>query len=702
MNNSDFFHIPEELLSFYSETYLSWDYWEEIRQCKKKFIEKGIDPRNNRHIRPEVANSWIRSRNYGLNPYQCLNVYSLNEIEYEKVKKKNSLLIEVATPLINNFLLLAASSGFTLGLFDPDGLFLSGSKLNINSSDTIMLNERTVGTTSHGLAMLHKKPIRLIGPEEYLEAYHDIISYSAPILDDNGEVLGALALRHNVCNKLLEHNFNKLQVHSLGWISSLAIAIAGQISLRKINENIKSINENIRNINERLEKTNKILEVTLECIDEGIITIDPDGTIIRANQKGKKILHFNPEAREDPNILKYLDNPSTLLKILRKQENVNYIEELVRTKQGEKSYLISVQPVIKPGDAKLEAAVLRFSCPEKINALTASRNGATAKFTFNDIIGISQCMVNSKSVACRFASSPQNILLLGESGTGKELFAQAIHNHCRPRGPFIAVNCAAMPRNLIESELFGYERGAFTGAEKNGCPGKIELANGGTLFLDEIGDMPYELQAVLLRVLEDKQVMRLGGKRSQQVDFRLIAATNQNLLELVEKKLFREDLYFRLSVFTVEIPPLRERGHDKILLAEYFVRHYARQMGWPVPTISPEVQKKILQYNWPGNVRQLENVMIYSVNLAENAVIELQHLPKDIFRNKQIPNTKYRTSVYSLENLFDKDISMKEYEKLIILHSLKRTNNNVAKAAGLLGISQSSIYRKIRQYAIDY
>ncbi len=226
-------------------------------------------------------------------------------------------------------------------------------------------------------------------------------------------------------------------------------------------------------------------------------------------------------------------------------------------------------------------------------------------------MGESHVFKRTVTLAERFAKSPENILLIGESGTGKELFAQAIHNVYCPQGPFMAVNCAAMPRELIESELFGYEGGSFTGAERAGRPGKIELAHGGTLFLDEIGDMPLELQAVLLRTLEDKQVMRVGGSRYKKVDFRLIAATNKSLLTMVRENQFREDLYFRISVLAIDIPPLRERNDDISLLSNFFVENYCRKMGWNIPEITPLAQSRINSYGWPGNVRQLQNAMIY-------------------------------------------------------------------------------------------
>jgi transcriptional regulator with PAS, ATPase and Fis domain len=293
----------------------------------------------------------------------------------------------------------------------------------------------------------------------------------------------------------------------------------------------------------------------------------------------------------------------------------------------------------------------------------------------------------------RFASAAGNSLLIGESGTGKELVAQAIHNRIRPNGPFIALNCAALPRNLVESELFGYERGAFSGAEKNGKPGKIELANGGTLFLDEIGDIPYEIQSVLLRVLEDKKVMRLGGSLYNPVDFRLITATNKDLYRMVEEKFFRSDLFFRLSAMKLDIPPLRDRRGDVALLMNHFISGYSEANGLTPPKISQAALQTLLNCPWPGNVRQLENTILYAVNVADGGVIGLEHLPKEILRENE---NSFRES--GVQVVSDSPVSIKEYEQAAIRNALVKANHNVPAAAKLLKISKATLYRKLQEY----
>lgn len=332
---------------------------------------------------------------------------------------------------------------------------------------------------------------------------------------------------------------------------------------------------------------------------------------------------------------------------------------------------------------------------EAIDARVTNRPGSLATFSFDDIIGESERIRNAVTLGKRFACSRENVLLIGESGTGKELFAQSIHNLYCPEGPFIAVNCAATPRSLIESELFGYEAGSFTGAERGGRPGKIELANGGTLFLDEIGDMPLELQAVLLRVLEDKLVMRVGGRRYKQVNFRLITATNKNLEKMMQADLFREDLYFRLSVLPIELPPLRERADDTERLSKYFLNSYCKKAGWNVPEFSSEAMNIINKCKWPGNVRQLKNAVIYAVNTTQSDMIQPDDLPAFVLNNDTVGSAAGRLQEAVTVQ------TIKQMERLAIQNALYRTANDVARAAKMLDIGRATLYRKMKEYEIN-
>ena len=327
------------------------------------------------------------------------------------------------------------------------------------------------------------------------------------------------------------------------------------------------------------------------------------------------------------------------------------------------------------------------------------RSAFSAKYTFNDLCGSCQAFNEAVYRAQRVAKSDSSVLILGESGTGKELFAQAIHNASSRRGhPFVSINCAAMPRELISSELFGYVEGAFTGARKNGAPGKIELANKGTLFLDEIGDMPLDLQVHLLKVLEDKAFTRLGDSKSKTVDIRVIAATNQDLNKLVREGAFRLDLYYRLNVFTLELPPLRGRVSDIPQLTRLFIKQCAQRLDKQVSDISPEALGAFMAYSWPGNLRELRNAVESSVNLAMNEEIMLSDIPTAILRATGIRPENAASNSLLLTEL---NSAGKRAETEMILELMERYNGNKSMVAEKLGISRPALYRKLKKIQGD-
>jgi sigma-54 dependent transcriptional regulator, acetoin dehydrogenase operon transcriptional activator AcoR len=295
-----------------------------------------------------------------------------------------------------------------------------------------------------------------------------------------------------------------------------------------------------------------------------------------------------------------------------------------------------------------------------------------------------------------------NVLIEGESGTGKELFAQAIHNQSnRRKGPFVAINCGAIPRELIGSELFGYAEGAFSGAKKGGNPGKFELASGGTLFLDEIGDMPFEQQVSLLRVIQEKKVTRIGSNQVVPVDVRIICASNKKLLDEIQKGNFRHDLYYRLNVVQITVPPLREHAEDIPELFQYFLAKIDEQWANDIQNMTPEVMKYLAEYNWPGNVRELENVVDRMYMMAAGNQITPEHLPLEICcptpveflssgLNSALPsnNTDSRGKMKALINQVETD----EIKTLLSKH-----RGNISKIARELGVSRNTVYRKIKQ-----
>ncbi|MEH7082041.1 sigma 54-interacting transcriptional regulator [Neobacillus drentensis] len=331
-----------------------------------------------------------------------------------------------------------------------------------------------------------------------------------------------------------------------------------------------------------------------------------------------------------------------------------------------------------------------------------------SKYHFHHLIGNSPAFAATKKLAERISESNSSVLLIGESGTGKELFAHAIHNSSmRASLPFVAINCASIPEHLLESELFGYEDGAFTGAKKGGKKGQFEIANNGTLFLDEIGDMPLSMQSKLLRVLQEKEVQRVGGQRSIAVDVRIIAATHRELEALVEEGKFRQDLYYRLNVIKIDIPPLRERKEDIPLISQNLLKKLERKFYRKGIALSPYVEERLMQHSWPGNIRELENVLERSINVLDGKTIEVAHLPlylRDIeMDNNYVPADNPSNNQMALKEEFMisslKEILAKA-EKEAILNALHITNGNKQEAAKVLKIGKTSFYEKCKLYAI--
>ncbi|MCL6639594.1 MAG: sigma-54 dependent transcriptional regulator [Firmicutes bacterium] len=344
---------------------------------------------------------------------------------------------------------------------------------------------------------------------------------------------------------------------------------------------------------------------------------------------------------------------------------------------------------LKIGDL-LEAVKKAIEVKELIER--ARTGETTAESDADTMIGLSPGMQNVYKVIGRVANTNATVLIRGESGTGKELLAHALHmGSPRRSGPFIKVNCAAVPENLLESELFGYQEGAFTGAKKGGQIGKFEQANGGTIFLDEIGDMPLIMQAKLLRVLQEKEIERLGDNKPRQVDVRVVAATNSDLEEAIKEGRFRDDLYYRLNVVSLYLPPMRERIDDLRPLTAHFIDKFNREFGLSVCDLAPEVWELFCNYPWPGNVRELENIIERAFNLVEGPVISVANLPLYF---QKYGKSKRLVAHKTLPALLE------QVEKEAIQEALEATGGNKMQAAKALGISRAWLYKKMKQYGI--
>lgn len=674
---------------------LSRERYEGIKEFRKIFFHNNIDAKNCPYLSMEVAESWNRSRKKGINHRDVTSNSPLKQVEYEKIINKNSSLINITQPLFSAFKKLKALNASSLFLYHRSGVLLlhESEKYYHPVPFNYIWDESTVGTCPNAVATYYDRPIQMLGLEYYCDnfARYNMVASAVPIHDGEGKVIGGLLLCQDMPDLPWESNCNNLLINTFALTYAMSTSIEHGLKLRTSYDSLETTSKYLRITRDNLASSYETLKATWSLIDEGVILIDQSGKINHINREGSRILKINTQ-EEKKYITDFLIEQSSLLQLVKKGKNVD-IEETICTGSDEKNYLISIRTIFDQRDKNVNSAVLRLTPIEKFNALVSKRSGTSAVYYFKDIIGENKQFTSAIDVARRFSTSQENILLLGESGTGKELFAQAIHNNYRPRGPFIAVNCAAIPRSLIESELLGYEGGSFTGAEKNGKPGKIELANGGTFFLDEIGDMPFELQGVLLRVLEDKKIMRLGGRRYTNVDFKLIAATNKDLYQMAKDGLFRKDLYYRLSVLTIKIPALRERGNDLEILIRYFIDNYCRKIGKAIPQIDPASMKLIKEYMWPGNVRQLENAMIYAVNVTTGNVINPDSLPDYIRESANV--------IIKVSEKRNPTASLKDYEKELVMEAIVKAKYDVATAARMMNISRSSMYRKLKIFGIE-
>lgn len=441
--------------------------------------------------------------------------------------------------------------------------------------------------------------------------------------------------------------------------------------------------------NEELELEKKKLEILIDSMDKAIVSIDINGKIDKYNSKFKDLFKVSSCDINNKCIdeIVYFEN--------------NYLNKYF---QGHKSGIFSyskknhdlkgiynINKIIVKGN--LKGYVIDFI--DKREAIKNYNNiNKDYKIMLDNIIGESSLIANIKKEALIAAKFNSTVLITGESGTGKELFARAIHNHSnRSENPFIAVNCAAIPDNLLESELFGYEEGAFTGAKKGGKLGKFELAHKGTIFLDEIGDMSLHLQAKLLRVLQDKELDKIGGKSNVSIDVRIIAATNKNLEEMISKGNFREDLYYRLNVIPMHLPSLRERKEDIPLLINYTIEEYAKKLVKNVKSIDDKALQAMIDYKWPGNIRELQNIIEYSINMSTSSIITLDVIPQKIKLNNTKEFIEDNAQIKTLEEL-EKNEIIKAINKY---KNYKKDKELVAKS---LGISRATLYRKLEKYNI--
>lgn len=458
--------------------------------------------------------------------------------------------------------------------------------------------------------------------------------------------------------------------------------------------------DDLANDNVKIRELQGILETVINLAYEGLVVVNKEKIITMANQSYANFFNATPEDLIGKHVTEVYDNPKFPEVMVTGKPVFGYIHNM-----NGHNIIASRIPIKRDGEivGAIGKVVFRnvnelYSLVEKVEQLHGEleyykgelQRVRNNKFTFDQIYGQSPKFLALKETAKRVAKSNSTVLIRGESGTGKELFAYALHvGGMHSQGPFVKVNCAAMPDTLLESELFGYQEGAFTGAKKGGKVGKFELANNGTIFLDEIGDMPLHMQAKLLRVLQEREIERLGDSRPLKINVRVIAATNKNLEQAIWRKEFREDLYYRLNVVTLSLPPLRERMDDMELLINVFIDKFNLQFGQRVQDVSPEALKLLYSHDWPGNVRELENVIERSFNVLDGDCIGLRHLPMYLQElNRKTSRTKSQPLSAFLE----------EVERKAISDALSEAKGNKVLVAQILGLSRSGLYKKLEKY----
>ncbi len=465
-----------------------------------------------------------------------------------------------------------------------------------------------------------------------------------------------------------------------------------------------SIQHEMQMENDRLQYRNSVYIDIFMHMPDGAIIVNTQGKIKEVNLAAQGLMGHSQEEMQGKNLTEYLGQNIPHTRAMLKTGKPYRDVEVLLTGQEHKLHAVVSGIPFRNKEGVIKGGVVYLSPIEDIHMLVNRFSGARASYSFQDIITASPTMKEAIHLARMAASSTSNVLLEGESGTGKEVFAQAIHSESqRKSGPFIAVNCGAIPRELIGSELFGYIEGAFTGARKGGKPGKFELASGGTLFLDEIGDMPLEQQVTLLRVLQEKNITRIGDSRIIPVDVRVICATNKNLWQEVEAGNFRADLYYRLNVINIDIPPLRQRREDIMLLFDYFLSKIPLGQE-SLDSERGRVEEYLQKYTWPGNIREMQNVVERMVHLAGTQPVGVKHLPPEIRRIKydladdRLINDLPDLSLYEARG--KKKKMMQEQERTMIIDLLERFEGNITRVAKEMGVNRSTIYRKMKVYKI--
>ena len=648
----------------------------QIAEAWERFTSSGdVEPSTIRHV---IRQSWLKSRKLGIDHEieRAPTVITAEEIES---RLRTEDLTQAGLAALSKLKDLLHDTQHVVALADHNGHILYSighdqirDKLeNINFMPGGAWAESIVGPNGVGTPLELGRPELVMGHEHYCQGWKPWVCYGAPIYDLNGKsIKGAIDITGPV---------EKISKQTMALAISVAQSVQSGLMVIQYRRR-----DNLR------EESQQYLS---RWANDGIIILDEHSCIVECNSKALRLLNLENFDLNNHSIMSLIPNIGGTVNECFQNMFSAEVEVLSNGKfQNTNRMQIKIKPVIQDGVCIGTCLILAdpsVKAAKNLKRSTSTKHLA-AKYSFEDIRGNSNQIkqVIKLAHACANDRLQNSVLLIGDTGTGKELVAHSIHSASpRAHAPFIAVNCAAIPAELIESELFGYVNGAFTGARKGGMKGKFEAAHTGTLFLDEINSMNVDLQAKLLRVLDSMEVNRVGASEPMQVDVRVIAAANRNINNEVDSGKFRSDLFHRISVLEIPLPSLSERGKDIIELAEAFIYQECEAAERDILTLSKSVEKVLLEYAWPGNVRELYNVCMRWVITVQGDEVSLKDVPDRLFKQSAISN-KAVTQSNNLHELGDE----------IIKQTLEQTNHNISKAARLLGIDRSTIYRRSRKW----
>ncbi|MED0716647.1 sigma-54-dependent Fis family transcriptional regulator [Aeribacillus composti] len=632
------------------------------------FVERSWEDKISGKIRKNVLDSWSRCQETGVDPMQLQTKAALTEYELNHLLK-GSELYQIAKPIIDNLFYKLKGTRYLITLTDENGciIYLKGEPYVLREAEKMNFtvgmdwSENAAGTNAIGTCIVTQNPIQIFSAEHFCQGCHPWTCSSAPIIHPfTKEVIGVIDFTGF---------WEDAQPHTLGLAVSTAQVIEKQLAYVYMKVN------------------NYLIDYFFQCANklknDHILVLNHAFYVVKSSEKLMEL--FNLKHAGDLAV-----NPDfhPLINEMKRMSKFSAKNDISSDLMVRDFKVLAIEPIHFKGEVAGYMVVLKDN--KKVFRTTARY--ILKDEPWNDIIGTSDALLTALNKCYKAAPSNVPILLLGESGTGKEKIAKSIHQSSQRRDkPFLAINCGAIPKELIGSELFGYESGTFTGGSKEGKKGKFEEANEGTLFLDEIGEMPLDLQVHLLRVLQEKEIMRLGSSQTIPINVRIIAATNKNLYALCKQGLFREDLFFRLNVVTVNIPPLRERREDIPLIADYFLKKFAKKYARESLSIAQETLNYFLEYSWPGNIREMQNVIEYAVIFSDSPVIRIEDLPAYFIENRMS---------LSINNQL-KDLSLIEVEEQkVLVRLLEETGWNLSAVAKKMNIARSTLYRKLKKYQL--